>query len=420
MNFLSTGEKIKRARIYKGITLKELCQKDISISKMSCIENDKIKADHWVLEMVAKRLDLDIEYLLYNDVIELENSIKVYKEKIELTELDYNDIKERIEYCLVKEYKVLALTFIHILFTEYTQKRKFEEIKGLINLYSEFSNLDEAQEQIYYEDLAKYFLVRRNYSDAITYFNRTRNHIFNYTISSEMNCYIDNSILLAISYYSNSQYESAEELLEELLYLEDRIKSEEQVALINGLLAVVKKYLSKDYVDYKKVFDKYGNKTGLKYSKINIMLAKLYIVNGEKETAINIIKNTAARVTNDDIYSYIELMISIVKILLDARELELAKSYCEEALELSIKLDNYFLIEKSYVYKARLNRLERNLIQWEMNMNLATDVLVKFATIDEKKDRYIEMAEMYHIIGEIRESLKYLTLAMNLEKNNDI
>ncbi|MGL5765476.1 MAG: helix-turn-helix domain-containing protein, partial [Sarcina sp.] len=79
MNFLSTGEKIKRARIYKGITLKELCQNDISISKMSCIENDKIKADAWILEMVAKRLDLDLNYLLYDDVMELENSIKEYE-----------------------------------------------------------------------------------------------------------------------------------------------------------------------------------------------------------------------------------------------------------------------------------------------------------------------------------------------------
>jgi len=45
MEILSTGEKIKRARIYKRITLKELCGEEISISKMSCIENGKIKAD---------------------------------------------------------------------------------------------------------------------------------------------------------------------------------------------------------------------------------------------------------------------------------------------------------------------------------------------------------------------------------------
>ena len=43
MEILSTGEKIKRARVYQGITLKELCSDEISISKMSCIENGKIR-----------------------------------------------------------------------------------------------------------------------------------------------------------------------------------------------------------------------------------------------------------------------------------------------------------------------------------------------------------------------------------------
>ncbi|WP_243276500.1 helix-turn-helix domain-containing protein [Clostridium saudiense] len=53
MEILSTGEKIKRARVYKGITLKELCRDRISISKMSCIENGKIKADEESLKYIA-------------------------------------------------------------------------------------------------------------------------------------------------------------------------------------------------------------------------------------------------------------------------------------------------------------------------------------------------------------------------------
>ena len=76
MNFLSTGEKIKRARIYRGITLKELCQKDISISRMSCIENGKVVPDRWVLELVAKRLNLDLDYLLCDDVSEIKSRMQ--------------------------------------------------------------------------------------------------------------------------------------------------------------------------------------------------------------------------------------------------------------------------------------------------------------------------------------------------------
>ena len=60
MEILSTGEKIKRARVYQGITLKELCNDEISISKMSCIENGKIKADSEILHYISKKLDIDI------------------------------------------------------------------------------------------------------------------------------------------------------------------------------------------------------------------------------------------------------------------------------------------------------------------------------------------------------------------------
>jgi transcriptional regulator with XRE-family HTH domain len=63
LEILSTGEKIRRARIYKGYTLKDICDDKISISKMSCIENDKVDAEDWIIEHVSKKLELDIDYL---------------------------------------------------------------------------------------------------------------------------------------------------------------------------------------------------------------------------------------------------------------------------------------------------------------------------------------------------------------------
>ena len=63
MEILSTGEKIKRARVYNGITLKELCGDKISISKMSCIENGKVKPDEDILRYIADIIKLDYDYL---------------------------------------------------------------------------------------------------------------------------------------------------------------------------------------------------------------------------------------------------------------------------------------------------------------------------------------------------------------------
>ena len=61
MEILSTGDKIKRARVYKGITLKELCGDRISISKMSCIENGKVKADNDIIKYIADKMDIEYD-----------------------------------------------------------------------------------------------------------------------------------------------------------------------------------------------------------------------------------------------------------------------------------------------------------------------------------------------------------------------
>lgn len=84
MEILSTGEKVKRARIYKGYTLKELCNSKISISKMSCIENDKIKPEDWILEFLSDKLEISFEYLkldIKNQIIKNIDDIEKKQDK---------------------------------------------------------------------------------------------------------------------------------------------------------------------------------------------------------------------------------------------------------------------------------------------------------------------------------------------------
>ena len=56
--------KNKRARVFKGITLKDLCGSKISISKMSCIENGKVKADKELLAYIADKIGIEFNYLI--------------------------------------------------------------------------------------------------------------------------------------------------------------------------------------------------------------------------------------------------------------------------------------------------------------------------------------------------------------------
>jgi len=78
MEILSAGEKIKRTRIYKGLTLKDICEDKISVSKMSCIENNKVDPEDWILEIIVDKLGLDMEYLKHGVREQIEANIEKF------------------------------------------------------------------------------------------------------------------------------------------------------------------------------------------------------------------------------------------------------------------------------------------------------------------------------------------------------
>ena len=49
-------------------------------------------------------------------------------------------------------------------------------------------------------------------------------------------------------------------------------------------------------------------------------------------------------------------------------------------------------------------------------MNLSLDSLLKFGGKQEIYSRYLEMGSMYHKLGSVSESIKYFSLALQLEK----
>lgn len=108
MEILSTGQKIKRARIYKGITLKELCKDSISISKMSCIENEKIKPDEKIIRYIADIIDVDYDYLVQDVYEQIENNLNQYKKQENFNDQIINEINENISYAIEYEYYDLA------------------------------------------------------------------------------------------------------------------------------------------------------------------------------------------------------------------------------------------------------------------------------------------------------------------------
>lgn len=417
MEILSTGEKIKRSRIYKGITLKELCGDKISISKMSCIENGKIKVDEESLRYIANRLEIDYSYLVRDVYDQIKYNIQDIRENVYSFEELEEIINYNLEYAVKYEFNDLGLKLTHILFELYMNNDKFENIQLLISKYYDLYQLTKNNEEIiiYYNDMAKFFMKTEEYNEAISYFSRIREVYENNYIEDRAN-YIYACFYEGICYKNINVIEKAYECLKKALefinFFSDKAKGDfyHEFAILNILLYKVEaeRYLKKAF-EYKKndlkELAKFKGKNGEMYFQVQ-----------EVNKAMKEMLEAIKIYPREDKKGCGEFLIKCINTLYNNRQYEEAFKYTDEALDLAIDIDDIKLIEKSYYFKGMIHQKKGEFIQAEMYMNLSTDFLFRFANNEERYKRYNEMAELYYNLGELKESVKYFTLAINIEK----
>lgn len=415
MEILSTGEKIKRARIYKGITLKEICGDKISISKMSCIENDKIKAERWILEIVAEILDLDIDYLIEDDEYQLDCYLNKLNELKE-SEIDLDRLKYYFHYSDEKKYYRQAYKLIHNLVRVYIYKRDFSSINNILDKYFDLYEKNRDYSEIFFEDMTKYFFKIEEFNESLMYLNRLYNYIEdNNMLKNDKDYYAGLKYFEARCYYYSGQREQFIETSKLSKELIKTVTSPQTKGLLYGLIVLgdiqQSGEISSNYTKMSQYLQAYPkNLANLKQA-----ISLSYFELGKREQALEEIKQAVGLLDKTNAEEYVEFLLKIIKILMDYREIELAKTICEEASNISIGTDNIRLVEKTYYYKALIFQSMGDFIHAEMYMNLSSDTLMKFGGKKEKYSRYLEMAKMYHTIGNTREALKYFTLAIDLE-----
>lgn len=415
MEILSTGEKIKRARIYKGYTLKELCGDKISVSKMSCIENDKIKSEGWILDFIAEKLEIDPMYLKQDVKSQVTENIK------EIERSGYSDWYEKeLEYNLkfAEEllYFDLAFHIMHLLFNYYLDEMKIERVQLIVSKYYDYwqKYFSEESGAIYYMDIARYFYNTKEFSQAANYYSNVRR------ISKDKN----NFVLLARATYNEAacyvmleNHEKAYEISIELIDLMEYIEVNTKKAEAYHMLAILSLRKNKDkFHEYEqKSYELYKNNLAHRAQAI-YNYAVVMFSQGAIDVAIEYINKALECFPKNNREVLVNFMLMCTNKLIENKVLDKAKSVCDEALDYSIDLNNLMFIEKSYYYKALILEKKGNMISAEMHMNLALDALLKFANKSEIYKRYMEMGNMYYRMGSVNESIKYFNFAIQLEK----
>lgn len=421
MEILSTGDKIKRARIYEGITLKELCEDKISISKMSCIENGKIKADEETIRYIAKKLNVEYDYL----VQDIEGQIKENMKLLDKGEIDKKELNRLIDYnlkfAMEYEHYDLAFKLIHRLFKEYIKNNNFEHMQLIIAYYYEVYQKNHSKENsfVYYEDMASFFMKVKEYYEAINYYNKILN-----LIAEEQDVNIEKYTYVCfkqgICYKKIGNLDDAYSMLDNAIKNIEYIKSNKDKGYIYHEYSNLGILLSK--VDAEKYIEKsytYLSKYGIDLAKAKEKNGRSYYKVGQNEKAKKEILSGIDCCPKDDNEKFVEVLMECVETFYNNQEYEIAIRIIDEALNLSIYCDNDKLIERAYYFKGMILQKKGEYIQAETFMNISTDYFLRYANREETYKRYNEMAELYYNIGEFREAVKYFTLAMNLEKKDN-
>lgn len=418
MEILSTGDKIRRARIYKGITLKELCEDKISISKMSCIENGKIKADEDTLKYIAKKLNVNYDYLVQDIRGQIEENIKI----IDKGALSRKDLLELVKYILdysVKfEYYDLAFKIIHKLFLIYEDNNDLELMQLMIVQYYEIYKKNEDRENtlIYYNDMGTFFMKIEEYYEAINYYAKILT-ILRADNKLDREEYIHAVFKQAICYMEIGDIEKAYSLVEEIISDIEYIESKVLKGYIYHIFACLSILSHKTEIDkYIKISCEYLEENSKYLAKSKSKIGRYFYKVGKNENGKKETLDAMNMSCKDENNIYIDVLIECVETLYIYKEYELADKMIDKVLDFSICSEDMSFIERAYYYKGMILQRQGLYRQAETYMNISTEYYLKSANDEETYKRYTEMAELYYNIGEIREAIKYFTLAMNLEK----
>ncbi|MGL4873954.1 MAG: transcriptional regulator [Clostridium sp.] len=416
MEILSTGEKIKRIRVYNGITLKEICGKEISISKMSCIENGKIEADEDILKYISKKLKVDYEYLAKDVYSQIEDNIKLVEENINLYNYE-DELRFNLEYAVEYKHIDQAMNLLDKLFNVYKKKRNWDKISEIIpsyyDLYSKSSNI--FNQLIYLFNLGEYLFLNNEFNEAGIYFNRIKECMTKNNVTDDI-FYLKACIELAKCNLKVGNFEEGESILSNI---EERIKSFENKELKCEFyhIVTVKNILMKQYSkDNREKALEYAEDRIYKIVDMKANYVKCYFKSFNIKEAQGIIDEIIEIMPIEQTDECAEEFLKILKILKQFNQREYIEKVLESALNVAIITNKISLIEYAYYLKGTMLEEDGKYIEAEMNFNLALDALTKFGTKKDFYERYVDLGNLYHKIGNIKESVRYFCLAMDLKK----
>lgn len=429
MEILSLGEKIKKLRKYKNMTLKELAGDRITAAQISHIERDKSHTSHELLEYLSKKLEVSVDYLLETKEMQSRKitdnlilQIEIYIKSGELERAE-EYIFKAIEVC--KEYKLTeSYGKCNLLLANINLKK--ENYSSAINdfekaLYLFIRNNDKENMFKCYFGLGKIYMKEEYYKGAISQFKFAEDILDESQIET-VNIYKDLYSKIACCYMKLNQPDKSLEYIEKVNKLDSENTSKEEVDILvlkaNNLLSLGKYEEAKEiFKRALEILDKEENKSII--SDIYLTISDIYRNMGRTEKVLEYSHKVYDIKKNDEDEYMMDALYKIIESYIDEEDYEMAKRYCKIALASSIKYKNKF-------YEYRALKFYSDMYKKQNENSLAIQYITKCINIISElndikilADLYIELGQLYSNISKEKE-LEYYQKGVFMYKNLQI
>ncbi len=429
MDILSLGEKIKKLRKEKNMTLKELAGDRITAAQISHIERDKSHTSYELLDYLSQKLEVSTDYLLETKEMQskkiTDNLILQSEIFIKANELDEAEqlINQVLKIC--KEYKL-----IH-------NYGKCNFLLGSINLKRENYNLvvgnfekalyffikNNDKENIFkcYLNIGKIYVKEDFYKGAISHFDFAEEVLLESQIE-DMDIHKDLYSNMAYCHIKLGQSDKSLEYIEKISKIDSQNNVQEEVDMLvlkaNNLLNIGNYDKAKEYLRKAlELLEAEENKTGI--ANVYLTICDIYKDLGDIEKVLEYSHKAYDIKKSDEDECAMNSLYNIVKAYIQGKDFDLARKYCKMALAFSIKSKNKFNEYRALKLYSDMYRIQNENALAIEYLSKCTKIISELGDDKTLADLYINLGQLYSNVSKDKE-LEYYQKGVSMYKNLDI
>lgn len=424
MEILTLGSKIKNKRRELGLTLKDLAGERVTPAQLSYVETDKCKPSLDLLEYIAEKLGLEMDYLLESEKKQVSRfcdyNIKLVK--IDILKQNYDDAINKIE-----QVKHASIAYGLELFIGESEKCMGEICVGKkdyvganshsINALHSFSKLNNSKK------IAETYTLL----GCISY--NIKHHSLSMAYFKQAEVFIDKLedieivAKLEIYFYLIKIYKSigdkdallryAEKLSNYLDYVNDISKFGDKFLFAGKKLEQMKKYNEALEYATKSLFIYEGIYNMKLISKVETELGSILSFSSSEDALNHLYKGLEiGRVSGDDRISL--TYIEIAQTYIDKKDYDNALRSINDALNISLNAGNRYNESLAYYKLFKAFNQKGDYIKAEESIRRCADIL---ETIDKPLEMaacYLEMGQFYKGINRDKEAIEYILKSVDM------